>query len=464
MRARAVGAILALVPLTGCAEREPTRAADGLPPNVVVMVLDTLRPDFLGCYGDPGDVAPFLGRLSRAGALFPDAVSTSSWTPPSCASLFTSLDAAAHGLHEGFLIHEKRAERIRTEGGAVLPLNRLPSALPTLPEVFRANGYRTFGITTNMNLGPEMGFDRGFDSFERIPIGDDHPSRAGEALFGKAQYKSATAVEVAEVMESWMDEIESATPFFLYLHFNDVHKPYRLRKPWWEEPPEGGTTLERARAAYRSEVGQLDHSLRRLARRIPAHRPTIFLVISDHGEELGERGRTGHRFGLHWELNRVVFFCDGPGVASAVHPERASLLDVLPTLVGLTGSTDDQVRFGTSLAPILWRSADADAKKRELDERILFAYRIDALRHENWAVLDGRWKLVKGPEGVELFDLEVDPEERRSVLDHHRNVAREMQGILNDYWSRTRSLSQETFDVEIDREQLEALRSLGYAD
>ena len=150
--------MLAMLAICGCAPGEPLQR-----PNVVVILLDTLRPDYLGFYGYEKEMAPFLAQLANESVVFERAFSTSSWTAPSTSSLFTSLYPPQHGVVEGFLMHQLLTKAREEKAMETIALNRLPSGRPTLPELFKSMGYGTFGLATNVNIGQEMGFNRGFD-------------------------------------------------------------------------------------------------------------------------------------------------------------------------------------------------------------------------------------------------------------------------------------------------------------
>ena len=137
------------------------------PPNVVVILTDTLRANYLGVYGYPKETAPFLADLAERAVVFDRAFSTSSWTAPSTSSLFTSLYPNQHGVVEGFMMRRKRNNRLAKQGEETIALNRLPAGVVTLPERFRALGYATFGMASNPIIWDEMGFSRGFDEFRR---------------------------------------------------------------------------------------------------------------------------------------------------------------------------------------------------------------------------------------------------------------------------------------------------------
>ena len=129
-------------------------------PNVVVIVIDTLRADHLPLYGYAHPTTPFLSELARDGIVFDRAYSTSSWTAPATASLFTSLYPFQHGVVTG-MVATLRARRL----DPTITLNAIPGEATTLPEIMRRAGYRTFGVADNLNICAAEGFDQGFDEF-----------------------------------------------------------------------------------------------------------------------------------------------------------------------------------------------------------------------------------------------------------------------------------------------------------
>lgn len=114
----------------------------------------------------------------------------------------------------GFAAHRSQVEELEAKGEASLPINRIPDDFTTLPEYFKAQGYTTFGMASNRNIGKEIGFTRGFDHFFE-------------------GYAQPVEVILAE-LEGWQAEIKASEPYFLYLHLNDVHMPYEMREPYWE--------------------------------------------------------------------------------------------------------------------------------------------------------------------------------------------------------------------------------------
>lgn len=127
-------------------------------PDVVVILIDTLRPDYLGFYGNETDTAPFLESLAANSTVLRRAYAASSWTAPSTASLFTSWYPPHHGVVEGFFAHKGRVKKVKETGHSSLPLNRLPTGHQTLPELFQQAGYHTLGLAANINNGDEIGY------------------------------------------------------------------------------------------------------------------------------------------------------------------------------------------------------------------------------------------------------------------------------------------------------------------
>ena len=201
--------VLASLALTACAAAcsEPERR-----PDVVLVVLDTLRPDRLELYGSERTTAPYLARVADEGAVFRNGFSSSSWTPPATASIATGLYPNSHGVVYGFMTNKRLERALQARGTVEVELARLPEEQPTLAERFQAAGYATYAVTTNVNIRRDLGFARGFDEFVH-----EH---------------DADARRTADIVRGF--EFPTDRPTFLYLHLNDPHKPFHARSPWYE--------------------------------------------------------------------------------------------------------------------------------------------------------------------------------------------------------------------------------------
>jgi len=425
---------------SAAAPPKPPPLADDPRPNVVMLMLDTLRPDHLQHYGYDRETSPFLAELGESSAVFTSALSTSSWTAPAVTSTLTGLYPTEHGVIEGFLAFLRREQKTSAE---VLPLNRLPEDIGTLTERFRAAGFDTFGVATNLNVGPEIGLDRGFDRFAQLRKGD--------------------AAAVAAKLGEWRGELEpDDRPDFVYLHFMDVHEPYRKREPWYEK--QRGTVHE-MKARYDSELRYMDEQIRALHDAYGWHENTLLVVVSDHGEEFREHGQMGHEFTLYGELNKVVMMVRPPGgMEGRVVDTNVSLIDVMPTTLAMAGVEVPPGLEGMSLAPLIQGQKDAPAAFRR---RTLYAHRFQVLPEKRhlWAAVHERQKLIFGPGGAELYDLDADPGELQNLLDPAAGggdeLAAELRARLEAF--RSRPIRQtEKVEVRDDPDLAGELSELGY--
>ncbi|MDE0896285.1 MAG: sulfatase-like hydrolase/transferase [Planctomycetota bacterium] len=217
--------------LSGCTSESPEEPAPR--PDVVMIVVDTLRADRLAFYGCDRENAPFLSSLAAKGLVFEQSQAPGPWTVPSTASLMTSTYPFQHGVVDGFDWNASDEENV---GETV---NRIPASVETLPEMMQGFGYKTYGVSANVLVGFEMGFDRGFDHFSAL---DD---------------------EIAETVNTtllqWKDEILGAEqPNFIYLHYFDPHDPYYAREPWFDLDALEGPDAASASAFARLRAGAWD--------------------------------------------------------------------------------------------------------------------------------------------------------------------------------------------------------------
>jgi choline-sulfatase len=431
-RAPSLATVIALVAAASAAVaawvRSPRR------PNIVVVVIDTLRADHLPVYGYAKDTAPFLSALAAESVVFSTAQSTSAWTAPATASLFTSLYPFQHNVVTGFMVTQK----IQGQGQAI-ELDRLPEDVATLPEVMKAAGYSTFGLTANINIGDLMGFARGFERFRNYT--QDEPA---EVLAKRAKL--------------WRPRMEAAAPYFLYLHFMDPHAPYREWAPWYERPPD---PARRREVAYDSEIAYLDSILADLYSAMRWDRDTILIVTADHGEEFGDHDGRGHGKTLYAEMLNVPLIVRDPqrfpGPRRVTEP--VALIDILPTLRELAGLPPEPRDEGLSLLPLL-AGAPPDPGRRSLFAHLLRRDEGGRLLH---SARRGQWKYIEGTSGDRmLFDLSRDARESTNLVDRSATVAAHLQSGLREFVRTSRKLSGKPVTTVPDAQTIEHLRALGY--
>jgi len=390
------------LPLGVAACSPPERTDSDGPDRIALIVIDTLRADALPFHGADPEAAPFLAALAERSLVFERAWAASTWTAPSTASLFTSRYPNQHGVELGLRARHGDA------GLETVGIRPLPDSMETIPVFLRSRGYATFGASANVNVGPRLGFDRGFDRFELL------------------RYKQGFGADalVSRVLE-WKDALLEA-PSFLYLHLMDPHPPYE-RHPRWM--PADAPLPERSladRAAYASEVRFSDEALRRLFEELELMDALVF-VTSDHGQEFEEHGGLGHGFQVYSELTHVPLLLHLPGSDSPTGrvPRDVSNLDILPTLRFLLGEAPAPGEVGVSLLP----------PSREGASREFFFMRTDPdgeQRADKRAVLKDGFKLITTEPGerVELYDLGEDPGERVDLAAQEPARVRELRAAL----------------------------------
>jgi arylsulfatase A-like enzyme len=442
MCARAVAAALALASLIGCGGRATSS------PDVVLLVsIDTLRADHLGCYGYARPTSPALDALAAEGTLFEEAMTPAPWTLPAHASLLTGLYPTRHG--------------VKAFG------QYLPARIETLAQRLGRLGLLTAAVVNSHLLGPRSALDRGFQDF--VYVEEVAPQR------------EPTRRVVDQAIE-WLRRPRER-PLFLFVHSYDVHSDYKAEERYEKEfvrPYAGGADgSSRQLMAFRegrvklapqdaphlidlydAGIRQTDDELGRLVgflRTSGQLERTLLVVTSDHGEEFFEHGGVLHGTTQYQEVVRVPLIVRGPGVPRGRRvPAPVSLLDVVPTLLARLGLPAAKGLDGEDLSG--WF---ASAPPR-LRERVLFgeADHINVPPDVTRAVRRGMLKLVydRRSERRQLFDLASDPGEARDVKDGHAEMA-----ALDEQLRRFLSLRGESAaTTKLSPAELEKLRSLGY--
>ncbi|MGD9403340.1 MAG: sulfatase, partial [bacterium] len=331
------------------------------PLNVIVVGIDTLRPDHLGCYGYDRATSPNIDAFAAGGVLFENCVSQAPWTAPSFATVFSSLYPSQHGSMD---VHSK-----------------IRGSVPTLATLLREHGYATGAVINAPALKPEFGLSRGFDFYDMTPL---------DGRIGDGTTRDVLA---------WIDE-NSDGPFFMFAHYFDPHIPYgpppgyddlfhkgyegRIRNPFDME----GFSKARERLfeemkeltaddwaeivnLYDGEIVFVDEAFGALMKGLEERgliRNTIVILLSDHGEEFFEHGGFEHGHTLYDELIRVPLIISLPGrvMQGTRIRNQVRLLDVTPTVFGLLGLEPPAHFEGVSLAPYLEGQGSVDARAGSL--------------------------------------------------------------------------------------------------
>jgi arylsulfatase A-like enzyme len=438
--------------------------------NVFILLLDSLRADHVQPYGPDSLKTPSMARLAEEGVTFLGARSNASWTRPAVASLLTSRTPSAHGVQE--------------------MAQRLSRKIPLLPAMLRRRGYRTVGMTATAVISPSFGFARGFQHMHRhfILAKSDvwpktHPTPESRARFVWKHYLARTLLRG-----------NAERPFFAYVHEIDPHSPYEPEPPYdtlHEAPYPGNITLDLAtigrirddpswadpmdirhlNAQYQGEVSFMDRYVGWIVERLDEAglgQQTLFVLVSDHGEEFMEHRSVGHAHTVYEELLRIPLILRLPGAlpAGLRLDVGAQLIDLAPTILDLIGEPIPEWMEGRSLLPFI------EAPDREPPLRPAFASS-NGPRHET--VRLGRWKLIRDdpedprtPHRHRLFDLESDPDETVDLWSRELVVGQALRQLLEaklagDAAQRTAPTERVEHD-ELDADELEGLRALGYLE
>ena len=415
--------LCALGALVSC-QRQPGPAPRSLHPyNVVVITIDTLRPDHLHCYGYDKIETPTIDRIAQTGVLFENGVTQTPLTPPSHASIFTGLNPPSH--------------KVRDTGGFVLS----PST-PTLASLLQEKGWDTAAFISSAVLKKRFGFDHGFAVY------DDQMPQPGnrQEFLEDAERRAGDTVDRAI---QWLDS-RSDKPFFLWVHLYDPHTPY--------DPPSPFRAQYKDRP-YDGEIAYADRELGRLMETLWRKSPpekTLVALLSDHGESLGEHGEFSHGVFLYDATLRIAYLLSGPGVPAGPRvTQQARTIDLLPTVLALMGSPAPAGVEGASLVP-LFSGKDAGTA-------ISYAETLFPKINLGWAELRGirtnHWKYIRAPK-PELYDLSRDPKETNNVLAEHPYEVRKLEAQLAAASRSTGSEKVET--TPMDERTLAQLKSLGY--
>ena len=441
--------------------RERQAAGPGAP-NVIVLLVDTLRAGDLGCYGARPSPSPTLDRLAAGGRLFTQAIAQAPWTLPSVTSLFTGRDPSSHGVVGGQRVDAK-------DGGYTADRAFLADTIPTFAEEASAAGITTMAVVTNALVSRRTNLSRGFETFVELD-------------WAKSRRGWPPAAEVNRTFLAWLAENRDRR-FLAYLHYMDVHDPYTPPPTHRPAPPPGirqgiadgksaefavrinehgddplpAADVEYLRQLYDGEIAGWDDELARLLDgldRAGLRQSTAIVVTADHGEEFQEHGMLSHRPHVYEECVRVPLVVAGPGVAPGRVTAQVQGVDLFPTLAALMGfRVPPGLRGENVLAAPETRPAFIETAKGRTLARVetpLVAVRLPG------------WKLIEAPVlgEYELYDLSADPEERHDVFAGNPEAAR-LAGLIADWRAH---LAAPPSPAGSRPDVLEKMRELGYVE
>lgn len=429
--------LLALALFFRCIFKPKEVLLNEMPNKVVFILVDTLRAQNLPFYGYEFNTAPFLNSLQKNSILFKNFYSTSSYTAPSTASLFTSLYQNDHGVKQGF-VYSKRDSKLK--------LNRIPQDVVTLGEMFKESGYNTFAVSDNLNISEQMGFNQGFD--EMITN----------------QYVGASKVN--KIVLSLKDKINNSKKSFLYIHYMDPHSPYNLQKAFARKKGEGKKALRR----YDSEISYVDDAIKKLYKAFKWDKDTLIIFTADHGEAFGERvnqfgkKERGHGKTLNREVIKVPLFFYMKGLTKKVINFNASHVDVLPTLASLLNFQKKDYWKGDDLSSFL--ISNKKPKKRYLYADLQGKDKYKRPDIHSVIFSDYHYILTQKTQDraqkEEFFSWKNDKLELKSNIESDNYLLKDMRSRCEDHFNKKSIFKTETLDLNLDKKTRERLSTLGY--
>ena len=459
------------------------------PPNVVILMLDTARPDYVSACGYARPTTPFLDSFAAQATRFDRAYSSSSWSLPAHASIFTGLPPRVH-----------RADQENQVVSAALPL---------LAEELRTRGFRTAGFSGNIWIGPKTGLDRGFDFFKEYSSRIYRPHTRALATDPTGKHSPPERHHVVAPVLAWLEETRAdPRPFFLFVNFMEPHMPYlpdaHALAPFVSSPearwdsiqsfyPEGKPGVVSFRHYRRSDplderewaaltamyegalrlTDELTETIVRALDRVAPPGETLVFVVSDHGENLGDHGHFQHVFNLYDSNLKIVLLARGPGFAPRRVEDRiVQISDLHATILAAVGA-ESGTRPGTvdlrdEVPSDRVITAELDFPKESLDmfpADVQQEGGMQVYERALVAAVGPRFKLIRGSDGSEeLYDLDEDPDELSPLArtDVEPTALSELEAALARLQAETPAPLGVEAERELDPEERAALRALGY--
>lgn len=473
------------------------------PRHVILIMMDTLRKDHTSLYGYERDTTPTLSKMASEGVLFLDNISQATWTKVAMPSVMTSLYPQSHRVQD-------------------IP-DVLPAAAETLAEVYRAAGYATASFCSNAFTGRATSLHQGFEEVHESGSLHNDGTKSSRPVVDRASH--------------WIEN-HSDTPSFMFMHFYDPHSKFEPRAPYntmWADPEakeeheeQRKKALEYAKSKgetrqfnelpraedleatgtnvqawmdyemgwYDGSIRGMDAELARLLERLNSlglADDTLIAFVTDHGEELHEHGRMGHGMQAYGEVANVTMMLHRPGaLPQGVRVEETTRsIDLMPTLLNLSGLAVPEVAQGRSTLPLIaayqnasgdearaaaaelgWEIRPAVTEEHKRPRKKEFLTETEKYEDENdnesYAIVFEGWKLIHNVQAsdrpeYELFDHANDPLDAKDVAEVNPDTVEKLKTELG-YWRREvtdAALSKDSTEG-MSSEELEKLRSLGY--
>ncbi len=457
-------------------------------PNIILFSPDTLRADHLSCYGYKNIKTPNIDKIADEGVLFTNCVSHAPWTLPAFTSVLTSLYPTSNRIDaQGLGNYSEYASYV------------VISSVVWLQEVLKDIGYTTQAFVNNPWLEGARGFSKGFDDYCNLNKGTERVELAHSFLWRSIifylsgdQYRSETQVITEKSLE-WL-ESQPKQPFFLWIHTYDPHHPYERIKRYFKFPNYRGNILDEkgvlhkyeseeiypeeeqniVKSLYDEEILQLDENVGLIMQKLEElnlTRNTLFIFVSDHGEEFWDRSNIFAMHGqtMHRELLQVPLIISFPGrlPSGIIKNVQVRGIDIMPTVLDILGVKQDFSLQGESMLPII---EGKDNRNRVAYSECLKPDKIYPGR-KDISYSTGAYKLIYRVESkmMQLYDIVNDPYEKNDIINEELELAIELKNQLLTLIDNAEKLKQKLIEgaedigpIELDSQIREKLKALGY--
>jgi arylsulfatase A-like enzyme len=425
--------------------------------NCLFILIDDLRMDHLSCYGYYRNTSPNIDSLATKGVRFGQAISSSSHTSASVPTIFTSLYPAAHGA------------RISTETAYGLSPEQI-----TLTSIFTHHGYTTAAFIANNPFVKLSGIDRGFDTYFDGNIFAKLPTYSifFQKIVRKFLVRDLRAENLNKIVMKWLKK-NYQNPFFLYIHYMDVHYPmlpYKEQIKLLEEQAkldsakfkgyhfrnkEDAEKLYSIISRYDGDIRYLDTHIGRLLnylKSLSLSEETVVIIAADHGEEFQEHGSIGHGAHFYDEVIRVplIFYMPTRIQRPAIISQQVGTIDIMPTILDLLDIPAPSLIQGRSLVPLISGISTNG-------ERYIFGGQGSFVRTTDWKLI-----FNKETSSYELYDLKSDPDEQNNLIDIKPDIAAHLKFSLAQHIKKSKKFSINPLKATFTEDITKRLKTLGY--
>lgn len=444
-------------------------------PNILLVVVESLRADHVGCYGYSRDTTPAFDGLAKEGVRFAQMISTSSWTTPSVMSIFTSELPHSHGV--------------------INVQSKLSKDTTTLAAELKRQGYTTIAVLVNPCAAAGLGFDRGFSTYDDFTVLLKVELNAFDAVGSKGSRTindCTTSRELVDLALQYLDKAPKGKPWFLFLFLHDPHADYvpsREYASMFDPSYVGKATgkvigikdsythvypdkrdLEHVIALYDGEIRYTDDQFRRLWQSMGAkglcNENLLTIACADHGEEFNDHGGLQHARTLHEEVVRVPLIMHWPNhfPKGKAIKDQAQLIDLMPTILSQIGADVPKQCAGSDLSAVI--AGRGTVARQDV------ALHLSTGLGEACALRRPTCKAIVNLKtgSRELFDLIKDPGEQSPLSDEQIQGNGEFVAFLNQLiaWNDAEQgalkalVPSQKAEPKLSTEQMDALRSMGY--